>query len=118
MFPRTCRLDPGPPDLLQVDAIYRGKRLTAQGYRLSSFVTDLGFRHDLRNRMAVTVAVSDLFDSRKDRIVPAASNLHESVVRRNGGRRMSIALTVPFGTSEQGKEKSIVPAQEDKSQTE
>lgn len=105
-------------DLFQVDANYRGKRLTAEGYRLSSFVTDIGFRHDFPNRMAATLAVSDLFDSRKDRIFLSASNLQETTVRRNGGRRISLALTLPFGGPVSGKEKSILPAQEDKSQAE
>lgn len=102
-------------DLFQVDANYRGKRLTAQGYRLSSFVTDVGFRHDFRNHMVATLAVSDLFDSRKDRIFLTASNLEESIVRRNGGRRISLALTFPFGGAESGKQKPTVPAQEDSS---
>ena len=38
-------------DLLQVDTNYRGKRLTAQGYRLSSFTMDVGLRHDFPNHM-------------------------------------------------------------------
>ena len=49
-------------DLLQFNTNYRGKRLTAQGYRLSSFTTDVGLRHDFPNRVVATLAVSDLFD--------------------------------------------------------
>ncbi|HEV2595586.1 MAG TPA: outer membrane beta-barrel family protein [Sphingomicrobium sp.] len=102
-------------DLLQVNANYRGKRLTAQGYRLSSFVTDIGIRHDFPNHMAATLAVSDLFDSRRDRIFLTALNLQETIVRRNGGRRISLALTLPFGGSEPAKEKSVLPSADDNS---
>lgn len=104
-------------DLLQVDANYRGKRLTAQGYRLSSVVTDVGLRHDFPNHIVATLAVSDLFDTRKDRIFVTASNLQETIVRRNGGRKISLALTLPLGGSEPAKEKSPAPAQEDNSQS-
>ena len=70
------------------------------------------------NHMAATLAVSDLFDSRKDRIFLTASNLEESIVRRNGGRRISLALTLPFGGAEPGKQKPPMPAQEEDSQKE
>lgn len=105
-------------DLFQVDTNYRGKRLTAQGYRLSSIVTDVGLRHDFANHMAATLAVSDLFESRKDRIFLTASNLEERIVRRNGGRRVSFALTIPFGGGESGKQKPTLPPQEDNSEKE
>jgi len=105
-------------DLLQIDSNYRGKRLTAQGYRLPFFVTDVGLRHDFPNHMVATLAVSDLFDSRKDRIFLTASTLQETIVRRNGGRRISLALSVPFGESRAAKEKSTTPAQEDNSPSE
>ena len=103
-------------DLLQVDSNYRGKRPTAQGYRLSSFVADVGLRHDFRNHMVATLAVSDLFDSRKDRVFLAGSNLQEAIVRRNGGRRISLALTLPLGGPQYGKEKSTLPAEQENPQ--
>lgn len=104
-------------DLLQINANYRGKRLTAQGYRLSSFVTDLGLRHDFPNHMIATLAVSDLFDSRRDRIFVTTGSLHEIVLRRNGRRRVSVALTLPFGRSEGTERKSALPNQEEGSQS-
>ena len=104
-------------DLFQVDANYRGKRLTAQGYRLSSFVTDLGIRHDFPNHMVATLAVSDLFDSRRDRIVLTSGSLHEVTLRRNGRRRVSLALSMPFGTSEGTERKSALPNQDEGSQS-
>ena len=99
-------------DLLQFNTNYRGKRLTAQGYRLSSFTLDVGLRHDFPNQMVATLAISDLFDSRRDRIFLTASNLQESIVRRNGGRRISLALTLPFGGADLAKEKSALPAED------
>lgn len=105
-------------DLLQVDTNYRGKRLTAQGYRLSSFVANVGLRHDFQNHLVAQLAVSDLFDSRKDRIFLTAANLHETLVRRNGHRRISLALTLPFGGSDAPKEKSKSTNPEDSLQSE
>ena len=90
-------LDLTKRDLLQLDANYRGKRLTAQGYRASSFVTDVGLRHTFPHNLVATLALSDLFNSRRDRIVLTTSELHEVTVRRNGGRRISLAVTAPFG---------------------
>jgi outer membrane receptor protein involved in Fe transport len=104
--------------LLQIDANYRGKRLTAQGYRLSSFVADVGLRHDFANHMVATLAVSDLFDSKRDRIVLTTSTLQEISMRRNGGRRVSLALTLPFGTFEGAERKLAEPNPEESSQSE
>ena len=105
-------------DLLQLNSNYRGKRLTAQGYRLSSFTMDVGLRHDFPNHMVATLAVSDLFDSRRDRIFLAASNLQENIIRRNGRRRISLAVSLPFGGADSAKEKSALPSPEDNSRAE
>jgi len=85
------------PDLVQVSMNYNGKRLTPQGYRLSSATANIGYRHRFPNGLTAVVSLSDIFDSQRERNVIDSDVLHEFSTRRNTRRTVSLALSLPFG---------------------
>jgi hypothetical protein len=102
-------LDLSKHDVLQIDANYRGRQLTPQGYRLPTFVSNIGVKHSFANGMNATLAISDLFNSRRDRISLESGSLREISMRRNGRRKLSIALTLPLSRSAGGTSKTSKP---------
>jgi outer membrane receptor protein involved in Fe transport len=89
-----------PVDLAQLNFNYRSKRLTAQGYRLPTFVANLGVRHDLKGKnLSLVFTVSDLFNSFKERTVIDTPGLHDEVTRRRNSRIFYAGFIYNFGKS-------------------
>jgi outer membrane receptor protein involved in Fe transport len=85
-------------DLIQFNTNYTAKRLTPQGYRLPTFVANLGLRHDFKDKKsAVIVTVSDLFNSLKDRTHLDTPALHEDITRRRSARIVYVGYIYNFG---------------------
>jgi len=96
-------------DLLQLNVNYTAKRLTPQGYRLPSFVTNVGLRHDFADKKsAVLLTVSDLFDSLKERTHLDTPTLKEDITRRRSPRIIYLGYIYNFGkTAKKGKDDSM-----------
>lgn len=85
-------------DLVQLNANFTARRLTAQGYREPTFVANLGFRHEFPDqKTAFIVTISDLFNSLKDRTVIDTPILHDESTRRRSSRIVYAGFTYSFG---------------------
>ncbi|MFT3782431.1 MAG: TonB-dependent receptor [Nibricoccus sp.] len=85
-------------DLVQLNLNYTAKRLTPQGYRLPTFVTNVGLRHDLPSKKAaVLLTVSDVFNSLKDRTRLDTPALQEEITRRRSARIIYLGFLYNFG---------------------
>ena len=85
------------PGLVVVElSIYT--RLTAQGYRLPTFVANLGLRHDSSGmKMAFVLTVSDLFNSLREHTVIDTPVLHDDIMRRRSSRIVYAGFVYSFG---------------------
>lgn len=84
--------------LLQFNTSYRAKRLTPQGERRPSAVTNLGVRYDLKDgKTSLIATVSDVFDSLRDRTVIDTPALQTDITRRRSSRIVYIGFTRQFG---------------------
>lgn len=87
-----------PTDLIQLNTNYRARRLTAQGYRLPSFIANVGFRHEFKTRnLALTLVASDLLNSFKERTLVDTAILHDEITRRRNSRTVFIGFVYSFG---------------------
>lgn len=85
-------------DTLQLDTHYTARRLTAQGYRLPAAFANVGWRHDFKARKyALTLTVSDVFDSLKEHTVIDTPTLHDDITRRRSSRIVYAGFTYNFG---------------------
>jgi hypothetical protein len=77
---------------------YRAKRLTPQGERRPSAITNVGVRYDLRDRKTSLIAtVSDVFDTLRDRTVIDTPALQSDITRRRSSRIVYIGFVRYFG---------------------
>ena len=85
---------------LQLNANYTAKRLTPQGYRLPTFVTNFGIKHELKNRsISLILTVSDLLNSLKEETRLSTPVLTEDSTRRRSSRIVYVGVTYGFGSS-------------------
>jgi outer membrane receptor protein involved in Fe transport len=94
-------------DLVQVSANLNGERLTPQGYRLPSASANIGYRHVFHGGLSAVASVSDVFNTQKDRVTLTSPTLIERTTRRNTGRLVSLALSLPLGGGQSGTEAPI-----------
>ncbi len=99
----------GKRDLLQLNANFQARRLTAQGYRQPTFVANLGWRHELRDgRTALIATVSDVFNSLKERSIIDTPSLYDEITRRRAARIIYVGINYRFGQpAKQGKGESL-----------
>ncbi len=87
-----------PDTLFQLSATYSGKRLTAQGYRLPSFVANIGFKHEMLHlHLTVVVTVADLFNTLRDETILRSATLMDHSVHRRNSRTFSAGIVYAFG---------------------
>jgi hypothetical protein len=87
--------------LFQVNGQYRSEALTPQGYRLPSWVVNLGFRQDFwKKRISVVATVSDLFNSQAWKVNTSTPVLVLESTRRRDARVIYGGLVFNFGTNE------------------
>ncbi len=92
--------------LFQLNADFRSKSLTAQGYRLPSWTMNLGLRQDLwKRKVSLIATVSDLFNSRAYKSNIDTPILVQESTRRRVGRVFYVGFVFNFGTNEK-KEKT------------
>ena len=84
--------------LVQCNVNYAAKRLTAQGYRRPTFVTNVGLRHDFNGKkISLVVTVSDVFNSLKERTLIDTPVLHDEITRRRSARIVYAGFIWNFG---------------------
>jgi outer membrane receptor protein involved in Fe transport len=76
----------GEKDRMQINLAAAGKQLTPQGYRLGSSTMDLGYRHQFRPGLALTATLSDVFATRRDRLVLETPELSQHLTTQPNGR--------------------------------
>ena len=86
--------------LFQINGQYRSEALTAQGYRLPSWVINLGFRQDFWNkRISFVATVSDLFNSQAWKVRVSTPILVQESIRRRDARVIYGGFVFNFGTN-------------------
>ncbi len=91
--------------LMQLNTNYTAKRLTPQGYRYPTYVTNIGLRHALKDKkMAFILSVSDVFNTQRERTHIDTSILHQESIRRRSSRIINLGFTYNFGKPTKKKE--------------
>ncbi|MDD4554341.1 MAG: TonB-dependent receptor [Bacteroidales bacterium] len=86
--------------IFQINGQYRSKALTAQGYRLPTWVVNLGFRQDLwKKKLSVIATVSDLFNTQAFKSTVDTPILVQESVRKRDYRVIYAGLLLNFGTN-------------------
>ncbi len=86
--------------ILQVNAQYRSRMLTAQGYRLPTWVVNLGFRQDFwKKKISIIATVSDLFNTQAFKSTVDTPVLLQESVRKRDYRIFYAGLVFNFGTN-------------------
>jgi outer membrane receptor protein involved in Fe transport len=84
--------------LVQLNANYTAKRLTAQGYRYPTYVANLGLRHNFADKKtALIVSASDIFSTLKERTHIDTPLLRQEIVRRRSSRIFYVGFIYNFG---------------------
>jgi outer membrane receptor protein involved in Fe transport len=85
-------------DLFQLNSNYNAKRLTAQGYRLPTFVANIGWRHDLADKhTALVLTISDVFNTQKEETRINTSILQDDRIGRRTSRVIFLGVIYNFG---------------------
>lgn len=85
-------------DLFQLNSNYNARRLTAQGYRLPTFVANVGWRHDLANKKtALILTMSDVFNTQKEESKIDTPILHDDRINRRSSRLIFMGVIYNFG---------------------
>jgi outer membrane receptor protein involved in Fe transport len=95
--------------MLQFNAVYTAKRLTPQGYRMPTFVSNVGYKHDFKNKnLSVVLTVSDLFNTLKEETILNTPQLKDDSMRKRSSRIVYASVIYTFGGSKKkGKNDSI-----------
>ncbi len=100
----SMNYQPTTLDRWQVSINGNGKRLTSQGYVLPVTTVNLGYRHQLSEKIALVGTVSDLFNGQHQRRLyqtPAFSGIYQ---RRQSGQTAYVGLTYVFGVAKKSKD--------------
>jgi outer membrane receptor protein involved in Fe transport len=86
--------------LVQLTTGYSARRLTAQGERHASHLTNLGLRYDFKDqRTSLVVTISDLFNTLRDRTTLDTAALKGDITRRRNSQAIYIGFIYNFGRS-------------------
>lgn len=97
-----------PASALQINMNYNAKRLTPQGYRMPSFVSNLGYKHDFAgHKWSFVLTVSDLFNTLKDETKLTTPTLVDDYMRRRNARAIWAGLIYSFGSQKKKKDDSM-----------
>lgn len=95
--------------MIQLSSNYRSARLTPQGKVYPRFVANIGLRQDMfKKRLAITLTLSDIFASGKDKRVLKTVYLDQNSMGRRDARIFYIGLSYRFGqTKKTPKEENL-----------
>lgn len=84
--------------MIQLNANYVSEKLTPQGKRMPTFVTNMGFRQELfKKKVSVLFTVSDAFNTLKERLIIDTPELYQEVVRKRSARIIYLGFSYTFG---------------------
>ncbi len=84
--------------MIQLNANYISEKLTPQGKRLPTFVTNLGFRQELlKKKASVIFTVSDLFNSLTNNSIVDTPELYQEVIRKRSARMIYLGFSYTIG---------------------
>jgi hypothetical protein len=90
--------------MIQLSGNYRSVRLTPQGKEYPRFIANIGMRQDMfKKKLAITLTVSDLFASGKDKRDFNTSYLNQTSVGRRDSRIIYIGVSYRFGQTKKTK---------------
>ncbi|WP_443751100.1 TonB-dependent receptor domain-containing protein [Asticcacaulis solisilvae] len=95
---------PTARDRWQVSTSYSGKRLTAQGYVLPVTLTNVGYRHQVADRLALVMTASDIFDGQRQKRLFISPGYTGTYVRRQPGRAVYLGLAWTLGGGKKAKD--------------
>jgi outer membrane receptor protein involved in Fe transport len=84
--------------MIQCNANYVSEKLTPQGKRMPTFVTNIGFRQELfKKKASVLFTVSDAFNTLKEHSIIDTPELYQDVVRKRSARIIYLGFSYTFG---------------------
>jgi hypothetical protein len=84
--------------VFQITSNYVGKTLTPQGNQLATFVMNTGLKQEmLKNKAALILTVSDIFNSLRNITVIDTPELYEKITRRRSARIIYVGFSYSFG---------------------
>ncbi len=96
----SCEYEFSKRTMVQLNANYTARRLTPQGYRMPTFVSNLGLKHELANRrVTLILTVSDLFNSLREETRLDTPTLRDDSTRRRSSRIVFVGFIYAFGAS-------------------
>jgi len=82
----------------QLNAVYTAKRLTPQGYRMPTFVSNFGIKHDIKEKnLSIVITVSDLFNTLKEETILNTPILRDDSMRKRSSRIVYAGIIYTFG---------------------
>jgi outer membrane receptor protein involved in Fe transport len=104
----NANVTPWPATMLEVSANYRSARLTPQGEARPSFVLNVGAKQRLyRDRIALTLTVSDLLRTQRQETELDVAGIRQRVTTRRDSRIAYVGLTYHYGRPEKKKDKPL-----------
>lgn len=98
----TARLNltwqPTSKDYFQLNGTFSGNQLLPQGYRNSSGVVNLGYRHKFDERFSFVLTGQNMFDSAKFVTTYETPTIRERFTQRGPGRIILIGVTYNLGS--------------------
>jgi outer membrane receptor protein involved in Fe transport len=86
-----------PNDFVQVSGFLNARRLTAQGYVVSTGMLNLGYRHKFNDQLSAIVTVQDALKTFRFREVVNAPGLQTRFSRETDSRYVAVGLSWTFG---------------------
>lgn len=105
----TLNLNATKSSMVQMNASYNSRRLTAQGENLPSYVVNLGLRQELMDgKLAMVLTVADLLRTLKRTSELTTPVLHQQVINSRDSRVVYFGFTYYFGSNgKKSKEETL-----------
>ena len=104
----NVNVTPWATTMFQANANYRSARVTPQGDARPSFVLNVGARQDLyRDRISLTLAVSDLLKTQRQETELDVAGIQQRVTNRRDSQIVYAGLTYHYGRPEKKKDKPL-----------
>lgn len=88
---------PTPKDFFQLNAVYTGKQLLPQGYRLSNGILNLGYRRKINDKFSVLITGQNVLDSSRQVTLFQSPALTDRVRQNGAGRIILLGIAWNIG---------------------
>ena len=89
---------PSSKDYFQLNGVYSGNQLIAQGYRESGGILNLGYRRKVSERFSLVLTAANILDSAKQTVVIDTPAIRDRITQRGPGRIFLLGLTYTLGS--------------------